>query len=69
MMTEAVGDASKTKSWRGWVMFWAALIMAIFIGANVHFLMVALESQPECLAHHKAGDATPGQYAAANSSC
>lgn len=68
-MSQAAGSASKQKSWRGWVIFWAALILTVFLGANLHFLVVALESQPRCLEHHRAGEAKPGQYAAAKSFC
>jgi len=57
------------RSMRGWIIAWAVLILAIFIGANAHFLMVALESQPDCVPHLKTGASEPGKYAAANSSC
>lgn len=44
-------------------------IMGIFLAANAHLLYVALQSQPDCVAHGKPGMATPGQFSAAKSSC
>jgi len=35
-----------------------ALLLAVFIGANVHLVYVAIQSQPEC-ALHPAGDTAP----------
>jgi hypothetical protein len=46
-----------------------ALALAIFVGANVHFLVVALESQPDCVAHLKVGESEEGRFSAAKSSC
>lgn len=43
--------------------------LLVFLGANVHLLVVALQSQPECVAHAKVGDAAPGEYSAAKSAC
>jgi hypothetical protein len=44
-------------------------IMGIFLAANAHLLYVALQSQPDCVAHGKTGAAAPGQFSAAKSSC
>ena len=52
-----------------WVVLMVALALAIFVGANVHFLVVALESQPECVAHLKVGESDAGRFSAAKSSC
>lgn len=45
-----------------------ALGVALFVGANVHLVYVAMTSQPECVAHAKTA-ASPGAYAAAKPSC
>ncbi|MEW6639941.1 MAG: hypothetical protein AB1586_05500 [Pseudomonadota bacterium] len=39
--------------------------------ANAHLLYVAVASQPDCVTHRRAGDASsaPGAYSAATSSC
>lgn len=47
----------------------ALTIMGIFLAANAHLLYVALQSQPDCVAHAKAGEAMAGQFSAAKSSC
>lgn len=44
-------------------------VMGIFLAANAHLLYVALQSQPDCVAHGKPGVAMPGQFSAAKSSC
>ncbi|MQP68628.1 hypothetical protein GE253_25280 [Niveispirillum sp. SYP-B3756] len=43
---------------------------ALLLGANLHLIMVALESQPACVPHQKPGvkPATTG-YTAAKSAC
>ena len=52
-----------------WVVLMVVLGLAVVIGANVHFLIVALESQPDCVAHLKTGESEPGRFSAAKSSC
>jgi hypothetical protein len=44
-------------------------ILGIFLAANAHLLYVALQSQPDCVTHEKAGEAVAGQFSAAKSSC
>lgn len=47
-----------------------AAALAILVGANAHLVYVALESQPECVAHVKPGTGDDGgAYSAARSSC
>jgi hypothetical protein len=47
-----------------------AVALAVLVGANAHLVYVALESQPECVAHLKSGtDDKSGAYSAARSSC
>ncbi len=43
----------------------------LFVLANAHFLYVAIESQPECVAHLKAGESVPGtgSFSAARPAC
>ena len=62
---------STARSWRP-ILIGAAIIvtvMGIFLAANAHLLYVALQSQPDCVAHEKTGHSTPGQFSAAKSSC
>lgn len=52
--------------------FWAGLALAGtagIIAANAHLVIVAVGSQPNCVAHHKGPTDTPGTYRAAKSSC
>lgn len=46
-----------------------AAAAALFIGANVHLVYVAMTSQPDCVAHARAGEAGPGAFGAAKSAC
>lgn len=52
-----------------WALVGAALLFVA--GANAHLVYVAVTSQPECVAHHKVGEAgdAGGFYGAARSSC
>ena len=43
--------------------------VAVFVGANVHLVYVALASQPDCVAHVKPGTSGPGTFSAAKSAC
>ncbi|KPF83619.1 hypothetical protein IP70_17820 [alpha proteobacterium AAP38] len=56
------------RHWR--VLLLVATGIALLAGANVHLVMVALESQPACVPHQKPGvtPATAG-YSAAKSAC
>jgi hypothetical protein len=47
----------------------ALAVVGIFLAANAHLLYVALQSQPDCVAHVKPGDSVPGQLSAAKSAC
>lgn len=46
-----------------------AAAAALFVGANIHLVFVALASQPECVTHARAGEAGPGAFGAAKSAC
>lgn len=52
--------------WAVWLMI--VLGCAVFILANAHLVYVSFASQPECVAHLKAGQTGDG-YRAARSSC
>jgi len=48
----------------------AAVALAIVVLANVHLVYVAIQSQPDCIAHLKPGvGGENGAYSAARSSC
>ena len=47
----------------------ALAVVGIFLAANAHLLYVALQSQPDCVAHVKPGDVVLGQPSAAKSAC
>lgn len=46
-----------------------AAALLLVIGANVHLVYVAAQSQPDCVDHVRSGSAAPGQFAAARSAC
>ena len=52
-----------------WLMVGGGLLA--LAAANAHLLYVAVASQPDCVAHRRAGDASsaPRPYSAAASSC
>lgn len=56
------------RHWR--VILLVAAGIALLLGANLHLVMVALDSQPECVPHRKQG-VKPAQtgYSAAKSAC
>jgi len=47
----------------------AVLFGAILVFANVHFVYVALSSQPDCVPHLKSSGEASGSFRAAKSSC
>ena len=54
---------------RLWI--WIAFAVAVVLGANAHFIYVAVNSQPSCVAHVRQGEgsADRGHFSAAESSC
>lgn len=52
-----------------WLAVCAGLLLVI--GANAHLVYMAVMSQPDCVAHARAGEATPdgARFGAARSSC
>ncbi len=51
------------------VLLGAALLFALFIYASVDLIIVALESQPDCIAHERVGERLSSTTTAAKSSC
>lgn len=54
-------------SWLAWLL--AGAVVAVFTGANVHLVYVAVTSQPDCVTHLKEAQEGTGQYRAARSDC
>ena len=65
------GAQSTARRWRPVVLSTAIalVVVGIFVAANAHLLYVALQSQPDCVAHVKPGVGAPGQLSAAKSAC
>lgn len=56
------------KHWQ--VILLVAAGLALLLGANLYLVMVALDSQPACLPHHKPGAVkAEAGYSAATSTC
>ena len=58
-----------TASRRTLVIGGVVVAVLLLILANVHLVWIAMQSQPECVAHVKPGTDASGAYAAARSSC
>ena len=53
-------------------LFWLGLglsVLILFVAANAHLIVVAVQSQPECVDHKKWSDDAPSEFHAAKSSC
>lgn len=69
MSTEPLPMASSRRALPRWAVRLAIVLgCALFVLANAHLVYVSFVSQPECVAHIKAGQAGDG-YRAARSSC
>ncbi|OJT97856.1 MAG: hypothetical protein BGN83_19480 [Rhizobium sp. 63-7] len=64
MTTQAKQAGMRIPKW-----IWAALVVAVFCGANAHLVYVAITSQPQCLDHLKERGDQPGAFRAASPSC
>lgn len=62
------GGATRRPLSRWGVVLAIVLGCALFVAANAHLIYVSFASQPECVAHLKAGHTEQG-YRAARSSC
>jgi len=62
-----------TRSSRAKTVVWAAVGagLLLMLAANSHLVYLAVMSQPDCVAHIRRGEASPGdgKFAAARSSC
>ena len=56
---------------RARIAFWVGLGLLALLGANAHLVWVAVQSQPDCVAHVDSGDEDrpAGSYIAAKPSC
>lgn len=64
-MSSAATPVKKAFPWH-WVIFAG---LAVVVLANAHLVYVATASQPDCVPHQKAIDASGQQYRSAKSSC
>ena len=58
--------AARSVSWKIWLLVGACVL--VFCGANAHLVYVAIQTQPDCVAHFKEPQQS-GTYRAARSSC
>jgi hypothetical protein len=63
------GEAPKRTRWP--VLAWslAAVVLLVVAAANAHLVYVAVESQPDCVAHLKEAGSRAGEFRAAKSAC
>jgi hypothetical protein len=66
-MSEAMTTMTKRGKRVIGVLIGAGLLLVA--AANWHLVHVAVTSQPDCVAHLRAGSGQPGQFGAAKSSC
>ena len=65
-------DASVIKNLSGNRFFWIGLAIlgfCLFVAASFHLIYVAVQSQPECVAHKSWADNSSQDYRAAKSAC
>ena len=63
------GDVSRRTRWPLLAWSLAAAVLLVVAAANAHLVYVAVESQPECVAHLKAVGSQAGEYRAAKPAC
>lgn len=51
------------------VLVGSAVLLVVFIYASVDMVRVAIQSQPECVAHDRVGESSSSSAMAAKSSC
>jgi hypothetical protein len=63
------GEAPKRTRWP--VLAWslAAVVLLVVAAANAHLVYVAVESQPDCVAHLKEAGSRAGEFRAAKPAC
>jgi hypothetical protein len=70
-MSAAAGAGAKRSARKGIVLALAlaALVVAVFVGANAHLVYVAVTSQPDCVPHAKEVGVEGAPLRAARSAC
>ena len=63
------GDVTKRARWPLLAWSLAAAVLLVVAAANAHLVYVAVESQPECVAHLKEAGAKAGEFRAAKPAC
>jgi hypothetical protein len=63
------GQATRRSKWP--ILAWslAAAVLLVVAAANAHLVYVAVESQPECVAHLKEAGVRAGEFRAARPAC
>lgn len=61
--------ADRRLNWRAISLLMVGAALIAFMAANAHLVYVAFASQPECVAHQKAGSGTGSSFAAAKPAC
>lgn len=65
----AAGEGSRKPRRPWWLLPLLFAVLAIFAGANLHFIYVAVRSDPGCVEHMKERSGVNGVYRAARSAC
>jgi hypothetical protein len=61
--------ATKRSKWPLLAWSLAAAVLLVVAAANAHLVYVAVESQPDCVAHLKEAGSRAGEFRAAKSAC
>ena len=63
------GQATRRAKWPFLAWGLAAAVLAVVAAANAHLVYVAVESQPDCVAHLKEAGSRAGEFRAAKPAC
>ena len=63
------GDVTKRTRWPLLAWSLAAAVLLVVAAANAHLVYVAVDSQPECVAHLKEAGTKAGAFRAAKPAC
>ena len=63
------GDVTRRARWPLLAWLLAAAVLLVVAAANAHLVYVAVESQPECVAHLKEAGTKAGAFRAAKPAC
>jgi hypothetical protein len=61
--------ATKRSKWPFLALSLAAAVLLVVAAANAHLVYVAVESQPDCVAHLKEAGSRAGEFRAAKPAC